>query len=235
MTTCCCSCRRSRSPRRRTRSPAGLLSGAAFLSAVVLGPSSLLAQAAAEAALQLAPPEVRYAVRSADEILTTPDSGVGLESFDSGRVTGVYLVGALGERRESIGYGRDAAERRYLWFSVSRGDSLDYVAMTYDVDHDLLPEFLLFRTVDRAGRIESVVEYRAPSVGDVEFDIQIQSACQRPACDPATWTLAERVVRLVPADWFEPWRVLYGVAAMRGERWLGQPVEAIPGGEAGGP
>jgi hypothetical protein len=159
---------------------------------------------------------------------------VGLESFDSGRVTGVYLVGTLGERRESIGYGRDAAERRYLWFSVSRGDSLDYVAMTYDVDHDLLPEFLLFRTVDLAGRIESVVEYRAPSVSDVEFDIQIQSACQPPSCDPATWTIAERVVRLVPADWFEPWRELYGIAAMRGERWLGQSVESIPGGESGG-
>ena len=235
MTTCCCSCSRSRSPRRRTRSPVYLLAAAAFLVPAVLGPSSLLAQAAAEAALQLAPPEVRYAVRSADEILTTPDSGVGLESFDSGRVTGVYLVGTLGERRESIGYGRDAAERRYLWFSVSRGDSLDYVVMTYDVDHNLLPEFLLFRTVDLGGRIESVVEYRAPSVSDVEFDIQIQSACQPPACDPATWTVAERVVRLVPADWFEPWRVLYGVAAMRGERWLGQPVETIPGGEAGGP
>ena len=207
----------------------------ACLAAAALGPSALRAQVAAEAALQLAPPEVRYAVRSADEILTTPDSGVGLESFDSGRVTGVYLIGALGERRESIGYGRDAAERRYLWFSVSRGDSLDYVAMTYDVDHDLLPEFLLFRTVDLAGRIESVVEYRAPSVGDVEFDIQIQSACQPPACDPATWSVAERVVRLVPADWFEPWRELYGIAAMRGERWLGQPVESIPGGEAGGP
>lgn len=178
---------------------------------------------------------MRYAVRSADEILTTPDSGVGLESFDAGLVTGVYLVGALGERRESIGYGRDGAERRYLWFSVARGDSLDYVAMSYDVDRDLRPEFLLFRTVDRAHRIESVVEYRAPSVGDVEFDIQIQPACRAPACDPATWTMAERVVRLVPADWFEPWRELFGIAAMRGERWLGQPVASIPGGGAGGP
>lgn len=186
-------------------------------------------------ALRLAPPEVRYAVRSADEILTTPDSGVGLESFDSGRVTGVYLVGALGERRESVGYGRDAAARRYLWFSLARGDTLDYVAMTYDVDRDLLPEFLLFRTVDRSSRRETVVEYRAPGVRDADFDIQIQPACQPPACDPATWTIAEREVRFVPADWFEPWRELYGIAAMRGERWLGRPVESVPRSEAGGP
>lgn len=188
-----------------------------------------------DAVLQLAPPEIRYAVRSADEILSTPDSGVGLESFDSGLVTGVYLIGALADQRESIGYGRDAAARRYLWFSVSRGDSIDYVAMTYDVDHDMLPDFLLFRTVDHGDRIESIVEYRAPSVIDVDFDIQVQPACQPPRCDPTTWTLAEREVRTVPADWFEPWRALYGIAAMRGERWLGKPVETVPASEAGGP
>lgn len=107
--------------------------------------------------------------------------------------------------------------------------------MTYDIDRDLLPEFLLFRTVDRSGRRETVVEYRAPAVQDAGFDIQIQSACQPPACDPATWTVAEREVRFVPADWFEPWRELYGVAAMRGERWLGRPVAAIPPSGAGGP
>lgn len=208
---------------------------AAWLAWAALIPTPLAAQTAADVALRLAPPEVRYAVRSADEILTTPDSGVGLESFDSGRVTGVYLVGALGDRRESVGYGRDAAARRYLWFSVARGDSLDYVAMTYDVDHDMLPEFLLFRTVDRSGRRETVVEYRAPGVRDADFDIQIQPACQPPACDPATWTIAEREVRFVPADWFEPWRELYGIAAMRGERWLGRPVESVPRSEAGGP
>ena len=206
----------------------------AGLAWATLTPALVSAQTTAEVALQLAPPEVRYAVRSADEILTTPDSGVGLESFDSGRVTGVYLVGALGDRRESVGYGRDAAERRYLWFSVARGDSLDFVAMTYDVDRDLLPEFLLFRTVDRSGRRETVVEYRAPGVRDADFEIEIQSACRPPACDPATWTVAEREVRFVPADWFEPWRQLYGVAAMRGERWLGRPVESVPAGEAGG-
>jgi hypothetical protein len=202
---------------------------------VALATAPVAAQRAAEAALQLAPPEVRYAVRSAEEILSTPDSGVGLESFDSGLVTGVYLIGSLADQRESIGYGRDAGARRYLWFSVARGDSLDYVAMSYDVDHDLIPEFLLFRTVDLGGRVESIVEYRAPSVMNVDFDIQVQPACQPPRCDPATWTIAERQVRMVPADWFEPWRALYGVAAMRGERWLGKPVETLPPGEAGGP
>jgi hypothetical protein len=191
------------------------------------------AQRSSDAALQLAPPEVRYAVHSAEEILTTPDSGVGLESFDSGLITGVYLIGAHGDRRESIGYGRDSAARRYLWFSVARSDSVDYVAMTYDVDHDLIPEFLLFRTVDRELRAESIVEYRAPSVMDADFDIQVQPACQAPRCDPTTWTVAERQVRMVPGDWFEPWRALYGIAAMRGERWLGKPVETLPRGDAG--
>jgi hypothetical protein len=193
------------------------------------------AQDLADAALRLAPREIRYAIRSADEILSTPDSGVGLESFDSGFVTGVYLIGSLGERRESIAYGRDAATRRYLWFSVGHGDSVDYVAMTYDVDHDLLPDFLLFRTVDRGRRVESITEYRAPSVVDVNFDIHVLPACQAPRCDPATWTLTEREVQTVPAHWFEPWRALYGVAAMRGERWLGKPVETVAAGEAGGP
>ena len=73
-------------------------------------PATVRAQRPADA-LQIAPPEVRYAVRSADEILSTPDSGVGLESFDSGVVTGVYLIGLLADKRESIGYGRDAASR----------------------------------------------------------------------------------------------------------------------------
>lgn len=186
-------------------------------------------------ALQLAPPEVRYAVRSADEILSTPDSGVGLESFDSGFVTGVYLIGLLADVRESIGYGRDVGSRRYLWFSVGRGDSVDYVVMTYDVDHDLRPEFLMFHTVDKGARSESIVEYRAPSVVDVEFGIQVQPACQPPRCDSSTWTTAEREVVVVPADWFDPWRALYGMAAMRGERWLGKPVESVARGEAGGP
>lgn len=186
------------------------------------------AQRPADSALLLAPSEVRYSVRSADEILSTPDSGVGLEAFDSGFVTGVYLIGALADRRESIGYGRDPSDRRYLWFSVPRGDSLDYVAMTYDVDRDLTPEFLLFRTVDHANRIERIVEYRAPAVMGVDFGIRVQPACQPPRCDPNTWRIEERSVVMVPADWFEPWRSLYGMAAMRGERWLGKPVDMLP-------
>ncbi|HEY7472443.1 MAG TPA: hypothetical protein VIE68_08865 [Gemmatimonadota bacterium] len=174
-------------------------------------------------------------MRSADEILSTPDSGVGLESFDSGIVTGVYLIGTMADRRESVGYGRDAAARRYLWFSITRGDTVDYVAMTYDVDADLMPEFLLFRTVDHRRRVESIVEFRAPSVADVAFDIDVRPACQPPRCDPSTWTIAERQVRSVPAEWFGPWRALYGIAAMRGERWLGKPVESLPRDEPGGP
>ena len=174
-------------------------------------------------------------MHSADEILSTPDSGVSLESFDSGSVTGVYLIGSMADRRESVAYGRDAAARRYLWFSVSRGDTIDYVAMAFDVNQDLLPEFLLFRTVDHGARVESIVEYRAPSVAEVDFEIQVQAACQPPRCDPATWTIAERQVRLVPADWFDPWRALYGIAAMRGERWLGKPVDTLPRSKAAGP
>lgn len=202
---------------------------------LLLAAPPALAQRPAEAALLLAPSEVRYSVRSAAEILSTPDSGVGLEAFDSGRVTGVYLIGSLADQRESIGYGRDAAGRRYLWFSVPRGDSLDYVAMTYDVDRDLSPEFLLFRTVDRARRLERIVEYRAPSVMGVDFDIQVQPACQPPRCDPATWTIEERAVVMVPTDWFEPWRALYGIAAMRGERWLGKPVDTLSAAGIPGP
>ena len=160
---------------------------------------------------------------------------MGLESFDSGVVTGVYLIGLLADERESIGYGKDAASRRYLWFSVGRGDSVDYVVMTYDVDHDLRPEFLMFHTVDKRARVESLVEYRAPSVIDVDFGIAVQPACQPPRCDPSNWTRAERAVELVPADWFDPWRALYGMAAMRGERWLGKPVESVARGEAGQP
>jgi hypothetical protein len=63
----------------------------------------------------------------------------------------------------------------------------------------------------------------------------VQPACQPPRCDPSTWTRTEREVVVVPADWFDPWRALYGMAAMRGERWLGRPVESIARSEVPGP
>ena len=86
-------------------------------------------------------------------------------------------------------------------------------------------------TVQRTGVAARVVEdgeLPAPGSG-------VQPACQAPRCDPSTWTRAEREVVVVPADWFDPWRALYGMAAMRGERWLGKPVESVASGEAGGP
>lgn len=180
-----------------------------------------------DAALALAPPAVRFAAEAADSILTTAGGGVSLEAFAGDSVTGVYLRGSYAGRAESVGYGIDRDGKRYLWFSIGRGDSLDYVAMLFDVDRDLTPEFLLFRTVDRGGRIESATEFRAPSVMGFDFDIAFQPACAPPRCDPASWTVEERRVVAVPALWFAPWRPLYGVAAARGERWLGRPVTAL--------
>lgn len=181
-----------------------------------------------DAALALAPPPVRFAAEAADSILTTAGGGVSLEAFAGDSVTGVYLRGSYAGRPESVGYGIDRDGKRYLWFSLGRGDSMDYVAMLFDVDRDLTPEFLLFRTVDRSGRVESATEYRAPSVMGFDFDITFQPACAPPRCDPATWTVEERQVVAVPALWFAPWRPLYGVAAARGEMWLGKPVAALP-------
>ena len=175
----------------------------------------------------LAPPEVRYALKAADSILTTADGGVSLESFRGDTVTGVYLRGLLEGRSESVGYGQDPGGRRYLWLSIGRGDSVDYVAMLFDVDQDLTPEFLLFRTVDHARRFESATEYRAPSVADADLDISLQPACAPPRCDPSTWTVRPRARVAVPSHWFVAWRPLFGVAAMRGERWIGQPVASL--------
>lgn len=176
----------------------------------------------------LAPPEVQFATRAADSILTTPDGVVSLEAFDGDTVTGVYLRGSFDGRPESVGYGLDhSGGRHYLWFSIGSGDSVEYVAMLFDVDRDLTPEFLLFRTIDHATRTESATEYRAPSVTEVEFDITFQPACVAPRCDPSTWTLHPRERVAVPAFWFSPWRPLFGVAAMRGERWIGRPVAAL--------
>lgn len=179
--------------------------------------------------LALAPPEVQFAARAADSILTTADGGVSLEAFRGDTVTGVYLGGSFDGRPESIGYGIDpGGERRYLWFSIGRGDSVDYVAMLFDVDRDLTPEFLLFRTVDHGTRTESATEYRAPNVTETEFDITFQPACAPPRCDPSTWTIRPREQVGVPAFWFSPWRPLFGVAATRGEQWIGRPVAALP-------
>jgi hypothetical protein len=140
----------------------------------------------------------------------------------------VYLHGTHGGELESIGYGRDPAQRRYMWLSLSRGDSLEYMAMLFDVDQDLLPDFLLFRTVDRGRREEWLREYRAPVARDAPIDISIPSACQPPRCDPATWTVHEREHAPVPAGWFEAWRPLVALAAMRGERWIGRPAASLP-------
>ena len=55
---------------------------------------------------------MRYAVHSADEILSTPDSGVSLESFDSGSVTGVYLwQGPAGRTVLRVAFAGRAGER----------------------------------------------------------------------------------------------------------------------------
>lgn len=191
------------------------------------------------------PSEVRFAVRAADSILTSPAGGLSLEAFRGDTVTGVYLQGAFGGRAESIGYGADAGGRRYLWFSIGRAartatdsaatDSVEYLAMLFDVDRDLTPDFLLFRTIDRAARIDVATEYRAPNVAGQAFDITFQPACAPPRCDPATWTVRPRRGQAVSAAWFDAWRPLFAIAAMRGERWLGEPVGALhaaapPGG-----
>lgn len=179
--------------------------------------------------LELAPVGVRYTVHAADSILSSgTENGVSLESYNGDRATGVFLHGTHGGELESIGYGRDASDRRYMWLSVSRGDSIDYVAMLYDVDRDLLPDFLLFRAVDRGQSGEFLTEYRSPVARDVPFDITIQSACQPPRCDPASWTVHDRERVDVPAFWFEMWRPILSFAAMRGERWIGRPVASLP-------
>lgn len=181
-------------------------------------------------ALELAPGEVRFLVEALDAVLTSGSAeDVSLESFDGETATGVYLHGSLRGTRESVGYGRDAAGRRYLWLSVARSDSLEHMAMAYDVDLDLAPDFLLVRTVDRAARAERLTEYRAPAARDVSLDIGVQPACAPPRCDPAGWTVHERERREVPAFWFESWRPAFGLAAMRGEAWIGRPVAALPG------
>jgi hypothetical protein len=180
-------------------------------------------------ALDLAPDAIGYVVHAADSILASGgERDVSLEAWSGEIATGVYLHGTLGGANESIGYGRDASSRRYLWLSVSRGDSLDYMAMAFDVDHDLAPDFLLFRTVDHAGRREFLTEYRTAVGRDEAFDISVQAACRPPRCDPATWTIHPRTRVDVTPFWFEMWRPVMGLAAMRGERWVGRPVASLP-------
>lgn len=168
------------------------------------------------------PSEVWYARNAADSILATPDSGVSLEAFADDLVTGVYLKGTYRGQAESVAYGSDTVGRRYIWFSVGRGESLQYVAMLYDIDRDLSPEFLLFRTIDQEARGEFLVEYRTAEAAQSGIDITVQAACAAPRCDPATWTVHPRERVDVPEPFFDPWRSVFGVAAMRGEPWIGE-------------
>jgi hypothetical protein len=50
------------------------------------------------AALALAPPEVRFAARAADSILTTPGSGEKLEAIRGDTLTGIYRLAPRDER-----------------------------------------------------------------------------------------------------------------------------------------
>lgn len=184
-----------------------------------------------DAAFRLAPAAVRYTVDAADSILASTDR-VSLESFRGDTVTGVFLNGTFDGEDRSVGYGSDPLERRYLWFSVGRGDTLDYVVMLYDVDLDLRPDFLLFRTIDARQQAEFLFEYRSPASRGENLDIEVSPACRPPRCDPAAWTVHERQHFEVPRFWFEPWRPLFALAATRGERWLGEDVRTLPVGVA---
>jgi hypothetical protein len=179
--------------------------------------------------LEFAPDGVRFIALAADSILSSgADQNVSLEAFNSGIATGVYLYGTFKGGLESVGYGRDPSDRRYLWLTVGRSDSLEYMAMLYDVDRDLVPDYLLYRTADWRQRVESMTEYAGPSVSGIDFDISVQPACVAPRCDPATWTVHDKTRVDVPAYWFEMWRPVLALAAIRGERWLGRPVAALP-------
>lgn len=193
--------------------------------------SRLPATAATLAALLAAAPPASaqqveglgLALEAADSILATPDSDVGLQSFDGERVTGVYLYGTFRGRDESIAYGIDPAERRYVWFSV-RSDGVEDVLTLFDVDVDLTPDFILVQTIDRDARVEARVEYRSEDApGAAKIDVQVRPSCAPPACDPADWTILPRETYEVPGAFFGPWRVVFALAATRGERWLGQP------------
>lgn len=205
---------------RRVRAALALAGLAALAGAAAAG--------AQELALTATPGDVAFTARAADEVLASgADGQVSLESFAGETATGVYLHGLLRGAPESIGYGKDAAGRRYLWLSIPRG-AVELVAMLYDVDLDLTPDYLLFRMVDPARREERLTEYRSPAAEDAPLDISVQAACSPPRCDPATWTVHERERTLVPTSWFAPWRPIMALAAARGERWIGRPTGTLP-------
>lgn len=166
--------------------------------------------------------DVWYVAEAAETILSS-SGPVSLEAFDGPVITGVYLHGTLRGGKESVAYGIDGEEKRYSWFSVARGDSLEYVAMLFDVDLDLTPDFLLFRTIDRGAGEETILEYRAPATVGADIDIQVSPACAPPKCDPESWTVHSRQVIEVPEEFFHPWRDAWGLATIRGEPWLGKP------------
>ncbi|HWC07257.1 MAG TPA: hypothetical protein VG799_08435 [Gemmatimonadota bacterium] len=173
------------------------------------------------------PWEVRYVLEVADSILSTAGAGISLEAFRDDTVTGVFLRGSHGGRDESIGFGRGADRLRYLWFSVEGGPEVEYIVLLYDLDSDLLADFLLVRTIDRNLKSDWALEYRVPAVRNTVFEIALQPACAPPRCDPATWTERPRQVVVMPRAWFDPWTPLLSLAAARGERWLGQPVALL--------
>ncbi|MGH7558565.1 MAG: hypothetical protein ACREMD_12460 [Gemmatimonadota bacterium] len=173
------------------------------------------------------PFEVRHVLQAADSILSTPERGVSLEAFRNDTVTGVYLQGSYQGRDESIGFGGGAEGMRYLWFSIGGPPGVEYVALLYDLDHDLTAEFMLLRTIDRNRRTDYAIEYRAPSVRNETFDITLQPACAPPRCDPSSWTEHPRRTVHVAPEWFEPSRPLLSLAAARGEQWLGRPVALL--------
>ncbi len=177
--------------------------------------------------LQTIPFEIRYAAAAVDSILTSPNGGVRLEAFANDTITGVYLTGEFGGQPKSVGFGIDPGDRRYLWFSVRQAYNIEYVAMLFDIDADLTPDFMLFRTIDTKRRTEYAVDYRAPHAIDEIFDITFQPACTEPACDPASWTVRPRQMVAVSSPWFRIWRPLFGLAATRGETWIGRPVTAL--------
>ncbi len=181
------------------------------------------------------PVEVRHVLEAADSILSTPERGVTLEAFRNDTVTGVYLQGSFHGRDESIGFGRATDGLRYLWFSIDGPPGVEYVALLYDLDQDLAAEFMLLRTIDRNRRTDYAIEYRAPSVREQSFDITLQPACVAPRCDPAAWTERPRSTVAVATEWFDPWRPLLSLAALRGERWLGRPVAMLQAPGPDGP